>query len=105
MLIESTPTQAPVVRSRFGRVIKAPERYSPELSSGEEFEDDYTDADESGSDDESTTGPETSNNDPDDDPDYVEGMETEEGDEVISDGDEESDAIINKQSISNKELA
>ncbi|GAQ91490.1 hypothetical protein KFL_007940075 [Klebsormidium nitens] len=66
----------------------APERYSPELFSGEEFEDDYSD--DSGSDAESTATTETPKDDSDDDPDYVEGMETE---EVISDaGDEEEDS-------------
>ncbi|GAQ93618.1 hypothetical protein KFL_017150020, partial [Klebsormidium nitens] len=68
----------------------APERYSPELSSGEEFEDDYSD--DSGSDAESTATTETPENDSDDDPDYVEGMETEGGEEeVISDAEDEEE--------------
>lgn len=88
--MDPTPTETPVVRSRFGRVIKAPERYSPELSSGEEFEDDYSD--DSGSDAESTATTETPENDSDDDPDYVEGMETKGGEEeVISDAEDEEE--------------
>lgn len=86
--MDPAPADTPVLRSRFGRVIKPPERYSPELSSGEEFEDDYSD--DSGSDEETTTTAETSK-ESDDDPDYVEGMETEEGEEVISTDAEDSD--------------